>query len=108
MDSAIPVSVAITIDVNRLPFVTSHGRHMQQIVFLMTLLDANGAFVTGKESIMQLALTDEKLASLKKDGLKAVATLNAQAGIDQLRTIVREGIKGAIAASTMPFELRAK
>jgi VWFA-related protein len=107
-DGAIPISVGITVDVNRLPFVTSHGRHMQQIVFLMTLLDANGAFVTGKESIMELALTDEKLASLKKDGLKAVATLNAQAGIYQLRTIVREGMKGAIAASTMQFELRAK
>lgn len=107
-DGAIPISVSITVDVNRLLFAASHGRHMQQIVFLMILLDANGAFVIGKESIMELALTDEKLASLKKYGLKAVATLNAPAGIYQLRTIVREGMKGAITASTTPFELRAK
>jgi hypothetical protein len=81
---------------------------MQQIVFLTTLLDANGNFVTGKESIMDLALTDEKLASLKKDGLKAVATLNAPAGSYQVRTVVREGMKGSLTASTMAAELGAK
>jgi hypothetical protein len=81
---------------------------MQQLVFLMTLLDANGGFVTGKESIMDLALTDEKLASFKKDGLKTVATLNAPEGIYQVRTIVREGMKGGLAASTLAVELRRK
>jgi len=57
---------------------------------------------------MDLALTDEKLASLKKDGLKTVATLNAPAGIYQVRTIVREGMKGGLTASTTAVELRAK
>jgi hypothetical protein len=104
----IPVSIRITFDVNRLQFATSKGRHMQQLVFLMTLLDANGGFVTGKESIMDLALTDEKLASFKKDGLRTVATLDAPAGIYQVRTIVREGMKGGLAASTLAVELRRK
>jgi VWFA-related protein len=107
-DGAIPVSIGITLDVNRLQFIISHGRHMQQIVFLMTLLDANGNFVTGKESIMDLALTDQKLASLKKDGLKTVATLTAPPGVYQVRTVVREGMKGGLMASTTQVELRAK
>jgi VWFA-related protein len=107
-DGAIPVSIGITIDVSRLQFATAHGRHMQQIAFLMTLLDAKGAFVTGKESIMELALTDEKLALLKRDGLKTVATLNVPPGIYQVRTVVREGMKGSLAASTTAVELRAK
>jgi VWFA-related protein len=106
--AAIPVSIGITVDVSRLQFTTVKGRHMQQLVFLMTLLDANGAFVTGKESIMDLALTDAKLASLKQDGLKTVATLNAQPGIYQVRTVIREGMKGGLTASTTPFELRAR
>ena len=104
----IPVSIGVTVDLNRLQFTSANGRHMQQIVFLMTLLDVNGGFVTGKESIMDLALTDEKLASLKKDGLKTVATLNAPAGIYQVRTIVREGMKGGLTASTSAVELRGK
>jgi VWFA-related protein len=107
-DGATPVSIGITVDVNGLPFASAHGRHRQQIVFLMTLLDANGGFVTGKESIMDLALTDETLASLKKDGLKTLATLNAPAGVYQVRTVVREGMKGGLAASTTAVELRAK
>jgi VWFA-related protein len=107
-DGAVAVAFGITVDVNRLPFASANGRHMQQLVFLMTLLDANGGFVTGKESIMDLALTDEKLASLKKDGLKTVATLDAPAGIYQVRTVVREGIKGGLTASTARVELRAR
>ncbi len=107
-DGAIAVSIRVTVDVNGLRFGTANGRHVQQIVFLMTLLDANGRFITGKESIMDLALTDEKLASLKEDGLKAVATLNAPAGIYQVRTIVREGMKGSLTASTAAVELRAR
>jgi hypothetical protein len=104
----IPVSIGITIDVNRLQFGTANDRHMQQIVFLMTLLDANGGFVTGKESIMDLALTDEKLASLKKGGLKAVATLNAPTGTYQARIVVREGMKGGLTTLTTAVELHAK
>ena len=107
-DGSIPVSIDVTLDVNRLHFNTAKGRHMQQLVFLMTLLDRNDNYVMGKESIMDLALSDEKLASLKKEGLKAVATLNAPAGIYQVRTVVREGMKGALAASTTTVELRAK
>jgi hypothetical protein len=104
----VPVFVGITVDVNRLPFASSHGRHMQQLVFLMTLLDAKGNFVTGKESIMELALTEEKLAALKKAGLKTVATLDAPPGIYQVRTVVREGMKGNLATSTTAVELQAK
>jgi VWFA-related protein len=104
----LPVSIGVTVDINRLQFTTANGRHMQQLVLLMTLLDAGGNFVTGKESIMDLALRDEKLASLKKDGLKTVATLNAPAGIYQVRTIIREGMKGGLSASTTAVELPAK
>ena len=107
-DGTVAVSIGITVDLNGLQFATANGRHMQQIAFLMTLLDANGGFVTGKESIMDLALTDEKLAALKKDGLKTAATLNAPAGIYQVRTIVREGVKGGLVASTTAVELRGK
>jgi VWFA-related protein len=107
-DGAVPLSIDITLDVNQLQFKAANGRHVQQIVFLMTLLDAHDNFVTGKESIMDLALTDQKLASLEKDGLKVVATLNATAGIYQVRTVVREGMKGNLSASTTAVQLRAK
>jgi VWFA-related protein len=102
------VSITIKLDVSHLQFAIDKGRHDQQIVFLMTLLDQNGAFVTGKESIMDLSLTDERLASFQKDGLKTMATLNAPSGVYQVRTIVREAMKGNLAASTTPINLGAR
>jgi VWFA-related protein len=107
-EGVIPLSVGVTVDVSHLQFATDAGRHVQQIVFLTTLLDASNSFVTGKESVMDLSLTDEKLASLQKDGLKAVATLSAPAGIYHVRTIIREAMKGSLAASTIPIDLRSK
>lgn len=107
-DGTIPISVAVTLDLKHIEFAADGGRHVQQIVFLMTLLDARGTFVTGKEAVIDLPLTDQKLESLQKDGLKAVATLSVPAGIYQVRTIVREAMKGNLAASTVPVELRSK
>ena len=104
----IPVSVRVTVDVNRLQFAASHGRHAQQLVFLITLLNSNGEFVSGKESIMDLALTESKLASMKQSGLTTVATLDAPPGVYQVRTIVREAMKGELAATTTAVELRSK
>ena len=78
---------------------------MQQIAFVVARLDPTGGFVTGEESMMDLALTDEKLASLRQTGLQAVATLNADAGTFQVRAIVREAMKGRLAAQTMPVRI---
>lgn len=97
-----------TVDVNPLQFATSHGRHMQQLVLLTVLLDRNGGFVTGVESTMDLALTDSTLTSFQKDGLRTVAKLEAAPGIYQVRTVVREGMKGSLGASTAMVDLRAR
>jgi len=105
-DGEVPVSIRITVNVNRLSFAGADGRHRQQLVFLTALLDSAGGFVTGKESVMDLSLTDAKLASMRKDGLTAVATLAAPPGSYQLRAIVREGVKGSLAASSTAVALR--
>jgi len=107
-EGVVRVSVFVTVDVNPLQFATSHGRHMQQLVLLTALLDRNGGFVTGVESTMDLALTDSTLASFQKDGLRTVAKLDAAPGLYQVRTVVREGMKGSLGASAAMVELRAK
>jgi VWFA-related protein len=107
-ERVIPVSVRITLDIYGLQFAVSQGRHVQQIAFVVALLDPDGGFVTGKESIMDLALTDEKLASLRRTGLTAVATLDGRAGALQVRVTAREGMRGRLAAQTIPIEVRAR
>jgi hypothetical protein len=112
VDGVVPVQIkvriGIVVDVNGLEFAARAGRHVQQIVFVMTLLDATGNLVAGKESIMDLALTGAKLAALKQDGLKTAATLSAPAGVYRVRTVVREAMRGGLAASTTAVELRAR
>jgi VWFA-related protein len=103
--SSATVNVTITLDLSNIEFKPVRDRRDQQIVFLMTLLDPSGSFVTGKESVMDLTLTPDRLASLQKSGLKAVATLNAPSGTYQVRTIVREAMKGDLAATTTPIQI---
>ena len=55
---------------------------------------------------MDLDLTAEKLDSMRKTGLTAVGTLIAAPGKYRLRTVVREGMKGRIAAASGPVEVR--
>ncbi|HEY6302545.1 MAG TPA: hypothetical protein VIX14_05710 [Terriglobales bacterium] len=57
---------------------------------------------------MDLALTDATLASFGKDGLRTVATLDAAPGIYQLRTVVREGMKGSLGTQTATVDIRPK
>lgn len=107
-EGSIPVSVRFVVDMKALQFTAFHDRHMQQLAFVAALLDPNGGFVSGEESIMDLALTDEKLASVQKTGLTAIATLKAQPGLFQIRAIVREGMKGSLAAQSAAVEIRGK
>jgi VWFA-related protein len=107
-DGAVPVSINVTLDLNGLQFVMDRGRHAQQLALLIALLDSSGGFVTGKESIVDLTLSEAKLALLRRDGLKTVATIQAAPGLYQVRTVVREGVKGGLAASTVAVELRDK
>jgi len=104
-DGVVPITVRLTVDVNGLQFAAAQGRHVQQIAFVVALLGSDGGFVTGKESIMELALTDEKLASLRQTGLTAFATLDVRPGTFQVRALVREGMKGHLAAQTMPVRI---
>lgn len=107
-DGTVPVSVRFSVDVTALRFNPFKDRHMQQLVFLTALFDPQGNFVGGQESIMDLAVTDEKLASLQKTGLTAITTLRSQPGNYQIRAIVREGMKGKLAAVSTPVELPAR
>ena len=107
-NNEIPVSIRLTMDVNRLEFSSVKGRHVQHIAIVVALLDLAGGFVTGEESIMDLAVSKERLASLRLTGLTAVATLHAHPGRYQVRTIVREGMKGRLAAQSTAVEVRGQ
>ena len=102
---AFPIRIEIHVDAGALQFPTQQGRAVQQLTFVTVLEDASGAYVTGRQAVMDLALTPAKLAELKRDGIKARLTFHAPTGRYRLRSVVREAAGNRIAATTSDLQL---
>ena len=78
------------------------GRSPQQLAFVTVLLDANGGYVAGKESVMDLSLTAATLASFRRKGLDAAVSFNVPKGRYQVREVAREAVHNLLATSNTP------
>ncbi len=101
-----PIHIEIHVDARTLQFAAQQGRSLQQLTFVTVLQDAAGAYVTGRQAVMDLALTPARLAQLKRDGIKAGLVLYAPKGRYRLREVVREAARNHISATTTDFDLR--
>lgn len=101
-----PIHIEIQVDARALQFLAQQGRSLQQLTFVTVLQDAAGAYVTGRQAVMDLALTPARLAQLKRDGIKATLVLYAPQGRYRLREVVREAARNHISATTTDFDLR--
>jgi hypothetical protein len=91
--------VSVHVDLQHLPFTERDGNHLQGLVFVAALLDANGNVVTAKEGRMDLELTEATFARLTKTGVNARLSLEALPGTYRLREVVQEAVEGKMAAS---------
>lgn len=97
---AFPIRIEIHVDAGALQFSNQEGRAVQQLTFVTVLEDASGAYVTGRQAVMELALTPARLDELRRDGTKAGLTFHAPKGRYRLRSVVREAAQNRIAAAT--------
>jgi VWFA-related protein len=97
------VHVEIRVDARFLQFPTQKGRAIQQLTFVTVLEDASGVYVTGRQAVMDMALSPAKLAELKRDGIKAGLTFHVPNGRYRLRSVVREAVRNRLAAATSEF-----
>jgi hypothetical protein len=70
------------------------------------IFDEQGAFVTGKEAVMDLRLKPATLAQMQTTGIRAVESFYLSKGTYTVREVVRELVQNRLAASTTPLELR--
>ncbi len=98
--------VDISVDAKGLKFVMKEGRSVQQVTFVTLLEDAAGNYIAGKQAVMDLILTVDTLARLKKDGIHAATSFTAPKGLYRIREIVREAVENRITASNTSFESR--
>lgn len=101
-----PIHIEVKVDARALQFLAQQGRSFQQLTFVTVLQDASGAYVTGRQAVMDLALTPTRLAQLKRDGIRAALVLYAPQGRYRLREVVREAGRNHISATTTELDLR--
>jgi VWFA-related protein len=100
------LQVVTTIDAARLPFRQEAQASLQQLTFVTILQDAAGAFLAGKQSVMDLALSRATRADLTAKGLRTAETFVVPPGSYRIRQVVRELVENHLAASTTPIEIR--
>jgi VWFA-related protein len=99
--------VTIAVEAGGLRFPKKEGRRVQELTFLTVLEDAEGNFVAGKQSVMDLALTPARLAEMQKKGIRATTSFSvARRGSYRVREVVRELAQDHIWASAAPIEIR--
>jgi VWFA-related protein len=106
-DASGPVlKVVVHFDVRSLQFQRRGDRSVQRLRFVTALFEPQGKFLAAVEAVVDLSLTDAKLASLSVHGLDQSITLQAPAGSYRLRTVAQELLHGTLAALTRPVEIR--
>jgi hypothetical protein len=93
-------------DVTRLAFKLQAGARSQQLHMVAALLDGRGNFVTGKEGVADLALSEASFARLAPGGLNLVLRLEAPPGTYQLRLVAADEGDAHVSASTQAVELK--
>jgi VWFA-related protein len=100
------VRVTTHLDISKLPFEKQNDRQNQHITIVAAFFDAQGKMVAAKEGRMDLALKPETFDRMAGQGMNADLTFRMPAGVYKLRAVVEEAVKGGIASSTYPIDVR--
>jgi VWFA-related protein len=98
--------VKISVDAKALQFPPKEGRQVEELTLLTELEDAQGNFVAGKESVMDLALTAATLKEKLREGIQAETALNApRPGMYRVREVIREAAQNHVWAGSVTVEI---
>jgi hypothetical protein len=90
----------------KMRFQLQDGARSQKLHIVAALLDDRGNFVTGKEGVVEFALSESTFARAESGGLNMAMSLEAPAGTYRLRTVVVEDGEARVSATTQAVELR--
>jgi hypothetical protein len=101
------VSVHMSVDARSLEFPEKEGRRVQELTLLTVLEDAQGHFVAGKQSVMDLALLPATLSDKMQSGIQAATSIPVtRPGSYRVREVIREAAHDRLWASTTVIEVR--
>ena len=99
------VKISVHTDVRKLPFRHLSGRHVERLLFVTALFDANNQFLSGVEGIMQLQLKDGSVQTMSDHGLDTHLSIQAPAGKYRVRQVVQEIEGGHLASVDRSIEI---
>jgi VWFA-related protein len=100
------ITMVAHLDVGRLHFLTWKDRRTQRLTIVAVLLDAHGAFVTGKRSEFELNLTEATFAELTKTSFTASMTIEAPPGNYSARALAIDGLDGKLTAANATVQVK--
>lgn len=100
------VEVVLKIDARKFRFVEKNGAYTQNLVFIATLSDESGAYVTGTELNVKFALKKPAFVRITETGLEMSVTLEAPPGTYRLRGVAQDGLDGKVIATSLPVQIR--
>jgi hypothetical protein len=101
------IEFTIGVDAKALRFPEVQGRRAEELTFLTVLEDPGGNFVEGKQSVMDMALTNAALAEKLKKGIHVATSFPVSSpGFYHVREVVREATQDRIWASTSAIDIR--
>lgn len=101
------VTVKIHVDIQALQFHNEADRSMATLIFKTALFDRDGKYVTGKDSSLNLRLTEARLAQLRQSGVNAETSFRIRPGAYRVREIVRDAASQKLAALNCNVEIAA-
>jgi len=105
-ENGIPVAnLSFQWDVTRMAFKLQEGVRLQHLHMVAMLLDAGGNFVTGKEGVAELALSEASYMLLARGELNMVLRLEAPPGAYQLRLVAEDDGEEHVSANTLAVEM---
>jgi VWFA-related protein len=105
-NSEFAIRVLTTVDASHLKFAKQNGRSVQQLTFVIVLRDSHGGYIMGKEAVMDLRVTPNRLTLFRTRGIKTSFSLTAPEGSFEVREVVRELVDGHLAASNTSVQCR--
>jgi hypothetical protein len=98
--------VTVAVDAGSLKFPEKEGRRVEELTFLTVLEDADGNFIAGKESVMDMVLTPASLAKTQQEGIHATMSFPITGrDVRRVREVVREAAQNHVWASTAPIDI---
>jgi len=100
------LSVTVEADMRGVQFRKEEGRNADDITLTVVVFDSDGNYVTAKQQVTKLRMSDVGLADLKRSGGETSVDLIVKPGAYTIRAVVGESASNQLGAASRNLVLR--